>query len=551
MKVLERCLIVLFIIGSVSNVQAKNLEEYLFEAEGYQNSGKLEEAISTMEKAVREHPNNSMAYTYLGQFIGMQAQGMSDFSKITEIIDRAFLMWDKAISLDSYNLVAKNYRGSWGVSIPKFMGKLEKGISDLEFLVSVYEQSTDLDAIAQLVSAYDLLGTGYQKQGEYEKAKKSWETIIEMTPGSEYARGAKENIDKIVLFEELQSEHDKSRKPDTPKITGLKEKVLKEPDNAHLLVELGKAYFDNENYEEAEKVLKKAITLDSSNPYAYKLLALTLGEIDSGGYDIRVHMDTDFRTNLVFETMKILDEAISLAPEDIELRFIRGTLGVNFPFFAGKLTQGIDDLNMVIKSDVPDSTKAYAGYWLGFAYKKKAKTQWIEVVGKYSDSKASQMVFNEMNPAVKRIDLSEYKTPIVVIDFILGFSDELAPQTGVWIEDKDGKFVKTVYISGFSGYAKEEQVNLPRWAKSSRFIDVDGVTGASIDLGHHIYVWDLKDSLGEKVKSGEYVVKVEVSYWPSMQYQWVLTPIKVGRKESRTIVEEGNLIPYLEVKYIP
>ncbi|MCK4572536.1 DUF2271 domain-containing protein, partial [candidate division WOR-3 bacterium] len=125
------------------------------------------------------------------------------------------------------------------------------------------------------------------------------------------------------------------------------------------------------------------------------------------------------------------------------------------------------------------------------------------------------------------------------------------PQTAVWIEGGDGNFVKTIYVSGFSGYAKEKQINLPRWAKSSEFADVDAVTSASINLGHHIYVWDLKDSSREKVKSGEYVVKVEVSYWPSMQYQRVEAPITLKKKEERVVIEEGNFIPYLEVKYIP
>ncbi len=551
MKVLVRCLIILAIIGSANVVQSKTLEEYIKDAKNYQSSGKLEQAISTMEEAVGEYPNSSMAYTYLGQFIGMQAQKMDDFSEISKVIDRTFDMWDKAISLDPNNFTAKFHRGGWGVSVPEFIGKLELGINDLEFLINVFEQSPDPDAKEQLVSAYHLLVIGYQKQGEFQKAKQSWEKVIEMAPGTEYADGAKRNINKIVLFEEWQSQRNKRKKPDSPTITNLKEKVQKEPDNTGLLIELGKAYFDAGNYEEAEKVLKGAISIDSSNLNAYKLLGLTLGKIAMEGYDQRIYMDTDFRTNLVFESMKFLDKAVTLAPEDIELRFLRGALGVNFPFFVGKLEQGIDDLNMVVKSNAPDSTKAEALYWLGFAYQKKALSQWIEVVSKYPDSKASQIVFDGLHPGVKRVDLSKYRTPIVVIDFVLGLTDELAPQTAVWIEDRDGKFVKTIYVSGFSGYAKEVQVNLPRWATSSEFVDVDGVTGASIDLGHHIYVWDLKDSSDRKVKSGEYIVKVEVSYWPSMQYQSVSATIKLGRKEERKVVEEGNLIPYLEVKYVP
>lgn len=548
MKVLVRFLMVFALILSMNAALGKTLDEYVNEAEDSKNVGKLEEAINIMKEAVGEYPNSSMAYTHLGIFISAQMQRMTDFAEMGKVLERAFKMWDKAISLDSYNIVARNYRGNWGVSIPKFMGKLEKGIADLEFLVNIFEQSTDPGAKEQLVSTYNFLGIGYKKLGELDKAKQSFKKVIEMVPGTEYAEDAEENVDKIILFEDWQSER---KKPDTQEISELKEKVQREPNNAELLIELGEAYFNNENYGEAEKILKKAINIEPSNVNAYKLLVLTLEEIDRGEYDMRIYMDTDFRTNIVFETMKFLDKVISLSPEDIELRFIRGTLGVSFPFFIGKLEQGIDDLNMVINSDATDSVKASAMYWRGFAYRKKAMTQWIEVVKKYKDTEASRMVFDEMNPGVKHIDISNYETPIVVIDFILGFTDELAPQTAVWIEDGNGNFVKTIYVSGFSGYAKEKQINLPRWAKSSEFADVDAVTSASINLGHHIYVWDLKDSSGEKVKSGEYVVKVEVSYWPSMQYQRVEAPITLKKKEGRVVIEEGNFIPYLEVKYIP
>ena len=331
----------------------------------------------------------------------------------------------------------------------------------------------------------------------------------------------------------------------------LKEKVRKEADRATLLVELGKAHFDAKRYEEAAKVLKEAIKIDQSNVEAYKWLALTLGEILAKGYDEKIYENTDYRAKLVFEGYRALDKAVSLAPEDGELRLLRGIAGVKAPHFVRKLEQGIDDLNRVLKSDVPDSTKAEAFYWLGKAYQKKAMSYWIKVVSKDPNSKESKEILDKMRPAVKRFDLSQYQPPVLTIGFILGFQDELEPQTAVWIEDREGNFTKTIYVSGFSGHIKEKEVRLPKWADSSRFVDVDAVTGASIDLGHHIYVWDLKDTSARRVKAGEYVVKVEVAYWPSKQYQLVSAAVNLGEKRDRTVVEEGDFIPYLEVNYFP
>ena len=110
----------------------------------------------------------------------MQVQGIKDFTEMFKAIERAFRMWDKAISFDPNNFTARFYRGGWGVNIPKFIGQLEKGINDLEFLIQILGQSPDPAAKEQLVSAYNLLGTGYQKQGEYQKAKQSYEKLIDI-----------------------------------------------------------------------------------------------------------------------------------------------------------------------------------------------------------------------------------------------------------------------------------------------------------------------------------------------------------------------------------
>jgi tetratricopeptide (TPR) repeat protein len=334
-------------------------------------------------------------------------------------------------------------------------------------------------------------------------------------------------------------------------ITVVKEKVQGEPNNSALLVELGKTHFDAKQYEEARKVLKEAIKIDESNAEAYKWLALTLREIFAKGYDKKIYENADYHRDLAFEAYKALDKAVSCAPENSEIRLLRGIAGVEMPFFVHKLEQGIDDLNRVLQSDVPDSTKAEVLHWLGKAYQKKAMNYWIKVVSKNPNSEESKAIFDRMRPEVKRFYLSQYQPPVLAIDFILGFQDELEPQTAVWIEDKDGNFVKTIYVSGFSGHTKEREVRLPKWANSSKFVDVDAVTGASINVGHHIYVWDLKDSLGRRVKAGKYVVKVEVAYWPSMHYQLVSAAVNLQEKEDRIIVEQGKFVPYLKVNYFP
>jgi tetratricopeptide (TPR) repeat protein len=529
---------------------AKSLDEYTAEAEAFRNGGQIDRAIATMNSAVDEHPDNSQAYTQLGIYVSEKAQRMRDFMGLLQAIEQLFGIWDKALALDENNVTARFYRAAWAVNVPKFFGQLENGVRDFEIITVMLEQSEDTTIQAQLLEAYQYLATGYQRLGEYERAKRTWNVLAEKAPGSPYAKGALDNIAQIEYVQNWITERKEQNPPLTDATKKLEQKVKDAPENAGLLMALGKAYFENGWYEESASVLSRVLSIDSENADAYKQLCMALINMTDTDYDPRIALDTDFRTDLAFVVTGTLDQALALAPDDLDLRFLRGVSGVQMPFFVGALNQGIDDLFIILESDAPDSLKAEAHYWLGKAYEKKAMTNWIEVVSTYPDSRAAQLVFEDLKPAVKRLDPTVLKKPVVTIDFLIGFQDELAPQTAVWVEDADANYITTVYVSGFSGHARAQQVNLPVWAQVSEFRGVDAVTAASIDLGHHVYTWDLKDPSGATVKPGEYKILVEVAFWPSMQYQRAEAMITLGKKDTRAIVQEGDLIPYLKIEYL-
>ena len=502
-----------------------------------------------MTEALKKYPKSALAYSFCGLYTGMKAGKTNDYMEAFKLITESFEMLNKAVLLASDNPLPKLHRGIMGVNIPEFLGKLDLGIQDLEMVVKLSKESPKKVSKDILITTYQYLAQGYQKKKEKQKAISAWKKIAKIAPASDLARIAEKNIKKLSIEKSTKSKIKK--KPDSEKISKLKLKVKNDPDNPSLLNDLGKAYMDEKDFETARKIFEKSIKLDPKNVMAYKLLAITIGELAAKGYDKRIYENTDLRTNLAFAAAKAIDKACELAPDDVELRLMRGITGVEMPFFVQKLEQAIKDFNWILKSNAAYATKAEALYWLGRAYQKKAMSYWIKVVTDYSKSKASQYVFNGIRPKIKRLDLSKQKTPFVSIDFALGFQDELPPQTAVWIANKKGGFIKTIYVSGFSGFAKEKQVNLSSWTDASNFVDVDGVTCASIDLGHHVYVWDLKNHKGENVKPGEYIVKVEVAFWPSAEYQLVSTSINVGKVKTSSLKKEGNLIPYLEVKYYP
>lgn len=530
---------------------AREAEDYINEARELQQADDIAKAMEVMQAAVAEHPDDSNVSAYLGLYTGMMAGSTQDYMEAGRLVTESFERLDHAVALDYENILARYFRGLMATAVPEFFGKREEGIRDLQYVVAAREEDPESVSDDIFIDALGRLAGALEAQGESGPAIEAYEKLIEAAPEGEVAEEARAAIVQMQEADADRSREALEQVKVTPEIEAVRKKVEADPGNAALLLELGEAYMNAGYLDAAEVVIRDAIELDPGSPDTYVALVTVLGEIADHGYDQKIYEDTDYMTNLAFEIMRVTDKAVEADPENPHMRLMRGIIGVQMPFFVGRLDDAVEDLTMLSESDAPDSIKAQALFWLGEANLKKAMTYWIRTVTEYPDEEAARLVYDEMKWDIDHIDRDDYDEPIVSVEFVLGFRDELPPQTVVWVETPEEKFVKTVYVSGFSGFAKEQQINLPVWSSTSDFVDADGVTAASIDLGQHVYVWDLSDHLGNKVAPGDYVVKVETMYWPSMKYQMVEAPIKVGGEESRTTVEEGDFIPYVEVRYLP
>ncbi|MBN2620173.1 DUF2271 domain-containing protein, partial [candidate division WOR-3 bacterium] len=493
MKKLGSCTILLFTLIMVRICNGMTVEEYLGEADERMSLKAYDGAIEILEQGIKEYPESSALYTKLGVFYGIKVQMINDYSNIFKAILGVFDLWDKALDLEPGNMEARFQRGVWGVNVPKFLGRIEQGILDLDTIIKILHQSEDPEVYEQLIMAYYYLAYGLQRIMALNEASELYNAVIENSPETDLAQGARQNLVRIKEYETWQNRENEKKQPDNETISRLRTKLQNEPDNIEMLLALAREYRAIDRHEDAVMVLQHAQDVDWANPDVYRALALVFSDMSKRGYDPRIALDTDYRTDLVFETVRALDMAVQLDPDDMGLRYLRGIVSVEMPFFTGTLEQGMEDLDLVLQNSEDPSVQAEALYYLGRAYQKKAVMYWGQVVTGFSDQHATEAVFNELVPRIPRFDPADYKKPYVTIDFLLGFKDELPPQIAVWIERETGEFVKTIYVSGFSGYAKEQQINLPTWASSSKFMDTDGVTGASIDLGHHLYIWDLKD----------------------------------------------------------
>lgn len=491
----------------------------------------LDLALEILNTAIEEYPENADILAHLGIYTGQKAGEVESFQEKASLAYQSFAFLDNAVSIDAENVNARYYRGIMGVSVPDFMGKLEQGTEDFEVILSIYNKNPGKVSQDILLNSHIYLNEIYEKTEDFSCLIRICKSIIENFPDTEEAIEAKKTIEK------LENEETETETENIETNYDLEE-----------ILSISTEYIENKELEKAEKILLSGDINFPENFMINKLLGIVYALKSEVEYNEEINKDTDYRTNLCFKTLKYFDRAIEINPNDIETRLLRGKMGVGFPFFVDKLDQSMEDLTFVLDNTDEDSIKAECLFFLGQAYQKKAVIPWIRIAKDFPESDFAQQVFQLEKPQNENNDFAEYDNPIVIIDFSLGFKDELAPQTAVWIEDESGDFVKTVFVSGFAGFVGNVQITLPKWGNSSDF-QTDGTTGASIDIGNHQYIWDLKGSEGQIVENGVYTIKVETWHWPSMFYQIVKGEINIGDENTEIIIEEGNFIPYFKIRY--
>ena len=101
-------------------------------------------------------------------------------------------------------------------------------------------------------------------------------------------------------------------------------------------------------------------------------------------------------------------------------------------------------------------------------------------------------------------------------------------QYAVWIENENGEFVKTLFVTSYTAKGRArggEQPKrgyivrpacVPTWVKTSKAeektdVQLDAVTGATPQSGVQTFTWDFTDEQGKVVPQETYKVKVEAT----------------------------------------
>lgn len=141
-------------------------------------------------------------------------------------------------------------------------------------------------------------------------------------------------------------------------------------------------------------------------------------------------------------------------------------------------------------------------------------------------------------------------------------------QLAIWIEDADGRYVRTLFVTDFTGRRagwKRRPQTLPTWlqmagVKEARQSDIDSISAATPASGGHTAVWDLEDRHGKAVAPGTYRYRIEANISWENTAMWTGTiEVGGGRTTSRAGVvytprdaeKLGTLISEVSALYEP
>jgi hypothetical protein len=227
----------------------------------------------------------------------------------------------------------------------------------------------------------------------------------------------------VLLWEQLrerQREH----------VEYLKERYAADPGNRRLLLDLARGYYsmamenDVAAISEAEKLFDRILADEPQNATALAYRGALLGF--KLGFNLAPR---DQMYALLRESSANLDRAVALAPDDMEIRGVRGYVSIFTPSIAGRDQFALEDFAHIIRllERQPDTERRRAELHLtlGDAYRKagdneNARRSWLRVVELSPGGSAAVAAESRLRVVAEQSAVPNFKEVVAFFGFAIG-----------------------------------------------------------------------------------------------------------------------------------
>jgi heme-degrading monooxygenase HmoA len=155
----------------------------------------LEAAQASFEQVLRVNANEPRALVWHGTLLSMKAGKLFQSGKLDEaqsLLTRGFDEMDRGVKASPEDTLLRRVRGETNLRVPEFLGRTALGVEDFERVIA--DPSFNQMPAGEKAQIQLLLGTGYSRAGEPDRARLMWQKAVEAAPESNAAREAQKHL---------------------------------------------------------------------------------------------------------------------------------------------------------------------------------------------------------------------------------------------------------------------------------------------------------------------------------------------------------------------
>lgn len=161
-----------------------------------ENRGAVRKADQYLKDLLEIDPTDSIALVYYGSVQTMKAHHGSSPWESMELLKKGFSCIDKAVTIDPENPEIRLIRGINSTCVPENFGRLFLALNDFN-AIDEMKNNKHLDLGKEFwLPFYFYYGLALERGNNQEEAKIKLQKVVDIDPGSEYARRAGKLLDK-------------------------------------------------------------------------------------------------------------------------------------------------------------------------------------------------------------------------------------------------------------------------------------------------------------------------------------------------------------------